>query len=425
MLPGVYEAEIRTPSLDSLNATHRASFEFVEANSHPDWRVPNAQQLMATVCGSAPRDAARGIVVGRAHVRGDTSAIRNLSIVAEWQPVGSADSAAVIRQARVEGSADGSFRMCGVPTNTSVKLRAVADGAETADEMTVRLQGATRLIRTELTLDKLDALAARGSVFLGVVVADSTHAPIPLAEVSLPELKKSETTNSRGEFRITGIPAGEHRVSVRRIGYGTADTRLAFNGKETVERRVVLGRAITLETVKVEATASDKMRESFDDNKRVGLGHFMTRDEIQKYDGMELETVLSNIPTTGIATGKGHSWVTSRRRPAPLCGPGRPGQRNACLESHGFYIPDSMEAQQGMPIECWAQVYLDGVLQNGIREPTEPFDLKQISPERVDKMEFYAGPAETPLKYSRMGSNCGVLVIWTRRYEPKPNKPPL
>ena len=78
---------------------------------------------------------------------------------------------------------------------------------------------------------------------------------------------------------------------------------------------------------------------------------------------------------------------------------------------------------QGMPVECWAHVYVDGVLQNGISEPTEPFDLKQIPPERIDKMEFYAGAAETPAQYSRMGSNCGVLVVWTRPYESKPDKP--
>lgn len=423
ILPGVYEAEIRTPSLDSLAASHRASFEFVDPNVHPDWRIPNAQQLMATVCGSALRDASPGIVVGRARVRGDTSAIRNLSIVAEWQAAGTPDSLGAGRQAKVQGGADGLFRLCGVPTNTVVKLRAVAEGAETADSTTVTLQGGTRLARTELTLERLETLASRGSVFVGVVVADSTHAPIPLAEVALPELNKSETTNSRGEFRITGIPAGEHRVSVRRIGYGAADTRLTFNGRETIERRVVLGRAITLEAVQVTATAYDKLRRSFDDNMRVGLGHFMTRDQIAKYDGMELATVLSNLPSTGVANGNGHSWVTSRRRPAPLC-PGNPPS-DACLQAHGFYIPSYFEQMQGMPRECWAHVWLDGVLQNGMKEPTEPFDLKQVTPERIDKMEFYAGASETPLQYSRMGSQCGVLVIWTRQYEPKPEKPPL
>jgi hypothetical protein len=423
VLPGVYEAEIRTPSLDSLAATHRAAFEFVDPNVHPDWRIPNAQQVLATVCsGGAARDASRGIIVGRARVRGDTTPMRNLSIVAEWQPAGTADSVAVVRQAKVQGSADGLFRLCGVPTNTPVKLRAVADGAETAMDTTVKLQRGTRLVRTELTLERMAVLAARGSAFVGVVVSDSTHAPIPLAEVSFPELNKTETTNARGEFRVLGIPAGEHRVTVRRIGYGAADTRLTFNGTETVERQVVLGRAITLEAVQVTATASDKLRASFDDNKRVGLGHFMERAEIAKFDGMQLATVLTTLPTTGVANGNGHAWVTSRRRPPPLC-PGNPPD-DTCLQNHGFYIPTYFESMQGMPRECWAHVYVDGVLQNGTREPTEPFDLNTIPPERIDKMEFYAGASETPLQYSRMGSQCGVLVIWTRQYEPKPDKPP-
>jgi len=421
IIPGVYEAEIHTPSLDSLAATHRASFEFVDPNSHPDWRIPNAQQLMATVCGATPLDASRGIIVGRARLRGDSGALRNLSIIAEWPTVATGDRGDGARMARIRGGTDGLFRVCGVPMNADVKLQAVADGAETADGTTVRLQGGTRLVRAELTLEKMSTLAARGSVFTGVVVADSTHAPIPLAEVSLPELNKSETTNSRGEFRITGIPQGEHRITVRRIGYGAADTKLAFNGTETIERRVVLGRAITLEAVQVTATAYDKLRQSFDENKRVGLGHFMERDQIAKFDGMETATVLSTIPTTGVANGNGHSWVTSRRRPAPICPPHPAGDE--CLKSHGFYIPEYFESMQGMPVECWAHVYVDGVLQNGISEPTEPFDLKQIPPERIDKMEFYAGAAETPAQYSRMGSNCGVLVVWTRPYEPKPDKP--
>jgi len=199
---------------------------------------------------------------------------------------------------------------------------------------------------------------------------------------------------------------------VRRIGFGAADTKLAFNGTETVERRVVLGRAVTLETVQVTATAHDKLRQSFDENKRIGLGHFMTRDEIQKFDGLQLASVLQQIPSTGVATGNGHSWIASRL-PHPS------------LSGRGIYLPSYIEKMQGMPSGvCWAHVYIDGVLQNGTQEPTEPFDVTQIPAERIDAIEFYAGAAETPAKYSRMGSQCGVLVIWTRQYEPKPDKPP-
>jgi len=414
MLPGLYDVEIRTPSLDSLGATHRASFKFLDPNSHPDWRVPNAQQLMATVCGSSLRDGTRGILIGRARASGDL-ALHNLSVIAEWP-----DSQDVVRQARIQGGADGSFRMCGVPTNTALRLRATAEDAETPRETTVRLQGGTRMARTELTLVPLATLAARGAVFTGVVVADSTHTPIPLAEVAFPELNKSETTNPHGEFRISGIPAGEYRISVRRIGYGAADAKLAFKGNETVERRVVLGRAVTLEPVKVVATARDMMRASFDENKAVGLGHFMTRDQIEKYDGMELATLLSTISSTAIAYGKAHNWISSRRRPPPpLC----LLDYLACMRAHGFHIPDEFEGQQGLPIECWALVWVDGVLQNGMHDPTEPFDLKEVAPFGVDKLEFYANDLEAPLKYQRRGSQCGVLVIWRRQYEPKPDKP--
>ena len=108
----------------------------------------------------------------------------------------------------------------------------------------------------------------------------------------------------------------------------------------------------------------------------------------------------------------------SRRSPSAMCRPGPAGtpdkltETGACLVSHGYYIP---EIGESAPVACYALVYLDGQLMNGSREPTEPFDLRLISPERIEAMEYYAGPAETPLKYARMGSNCGVLVIWRRR----------
>jgi hypothetical protein len=63
---------------------------------------------------------------------------------------------------------------------------------------------------------------------------------------------------------------------------------------------------------------------------------------------------------------------------------------------------------------CYAQVYLDDVLMNPTR-PTEPFDVNTIKLEQLEAVEFYAGPSQTPAKYSRLDSRCGVLVLWTRR----------
>jgi hypothetical protein len=321
----------------------------------------------------------------------------------------------------VRGTTDGSFRLCGVPLNTAVTLRATADSAETAEPASIRIASGY-LASAELTLDHSTRLASMGAVFTGIVVTDSTRAPIVGAEVSLPDLGKSVVTDARGEFRLSGIPAGEQRVIVRRLGYGAADTRVTFQNNETVERRVVLGRAVMLEPVTISETPFERAMESFEQNKRVGLGHFMTRAEIAKFDGMKLAGVLGQIPGVELVAGRGASaWVTSRRAPRPLCPPGlvgtpdNPTTAGQCLMSHGYYIPYRDEADRGVKIACYAQVWLDGALVNGIKEPTEPFDINEIAPERIEAMEFYTGAAETPLKYSRMGSACGVLVIWTRR----------
>jgi hypothetical protein len=47
------------------------------------------------------------------------------------------------------------------------------------------------------------------------------------------------------------------------------------------------------------------------------------------------------------------------------------------------------------------------------REPL--FDTRRVSAEQIEAIEYYAGPAETPAKYSTLNTQCGVLVIHTRR----------
>jgi len=73
----------------------------------------------------------------------------------------------------------------------------------------------------------LSAQATSTATFTGSVV-DSVQRPIANAEVSLPGVSLSATTAENGTFRLAGIPAGIHRVIVRRIGYGQLDTLIIF-----------------------------------------------------------------------------------------------------------------------------------------------------------------------------------------------------
>ena len=46
--------------------------------------------------------------------------------------------------------------------------------------------------------------------------------------------------------------------------------------------------------------------------------------------------------------------------------------------------------------------------------PAEPVDINQFFPASIKAIEYYAGPPQTPIKYTRLNSACGILVIHTR-----------
>jgi hypothetical protein len=270
-----------------------------------------------------------------------------------------------------------------------------------------------RIAGSRTTTTSASAAPARTAVFAGVVISDSTHAPIPGAEVSLIELAKSTLADAHGAFRLEGIPPGDYQVRIRAIGYGAADTRLAFKDNETVQRRVVLGRAVTLEAVNVEATRP--LLPSFEENRKLGLGHFLTRADLAARENMSLVSFLEQMPSLRVIHGStGRAWAVSTHSAGSI-------------RAIPTDVPDSI---QGAPaLTCYSQVYLNDALVFGGRiieehgrilagpavhwEPL--FDISTFSAAQVEAIEFYAGAAETPLKYQRNDPRCGVLVIWTRR----------
>src|SRR3954470_6616380 len=127
---------------------------------------------------------------------------------------------------------------------------------------------------------------ARGTAVFAGTVVDSVLRPIPNAEVSFPGLSLVRTTNDKGEFRIQEIPSGGQHVIVRKIGFGQLDTTIVFRDSQTVERRVVLGRMVRLDSVVVvENKAVDRELADFEENRSKGFGRFLTRAQLEKMEG--------------------------------------------------------------------------------------------------------------------------------------------
>lgn len=77
--------------------------------------------------------------------------------------------------------------------------------------------------------------------------------------------------------------------------------------------------------------------------------------------------------------------------------------------------PDQGDFIRGARLDCYANVFLDGFQVYHGRDGEALFDVNSIPVEMIEGIEYYAGPAETPTRYSSLDMSCGVLVIWTRR----------
>ena len=247
-------------------------------------------------------------------------------------------------------------------------------------------------------VDRRTGVQHRGS--LSGVVVDTAGKAVADAEVGIEALNLRTRSDESGRFLLISVPAGTHLVTARAIGYSSATLTLQFNASGEVSRQFTLRRSIAkLDSVDVRATRTDSRLLEFEEHRRVGLGRFLTRDDLEKQRNQSMANILAPLTGVGIVRGMGNrGWLLSRR----------------ALPSSNVYVPDRPEIAQGMKRACYAQVYVNDHIENaGI--PTTPFDVNTFAPDQIEAIEWYAGPSQTPSRYARLNSSCGVLVIHTRR----------
>jgi len=234
-------------------------------------------------------------------------------------------------------------------------------------------------------------------------------------------------TDERGVFRLCGVPRNTN-LTIRSATEGVAGESVVVRVTPDDPIAVAdlsLAPAVTLPSV---VTTEQVTIPSFERNRKLGIGRFMTREELAKRENQDLIVALGQLPGLGALRGRGgRGWVLSTHaapslmpkvagRGAADCG----GAKNPCslsesgLADQGIWCPSSGERAAGLKCGCYALVYVDGLLANPGR-PTEPFDINAFPTMQIEAVEYYASPAETPLEYSKWNTSCGVLVLWTRR----------
>jgi hypothetical protein len=175
-----------------------------------------------------------------------------------------------------------------------------------------------------------------------------------------------------------------------------------------------------LDSVEVVAKRNDPRMVEFEENRRLGLGHFITSEELRKNEGRRMGDIMAMVPGVALVRGRGsQAWILSQRHgSASRCTPWDAGRGGGSPVGGGStWVYSTAERNMGMLCGCYAQVYLDGALMNP-GYPTEPFEVNSLPTHQIEAVEFYSSPAQTPGKYARLNSKCGVYVIHTRRPSP-------
>jgi hypothetical protein len=228
------------------------------------------------------------------------------------------------------------------------------------------------------------AVIARGTVVVGVAELGS-GAPIPDAEVRFPALRRVARTNWMGEVRFDSLPAGRHRLEVRKVGYASSNAEIMV-GRETTGPVFMLERlpAVTLDTVRVREPVFSTVPAEFEWRRRLGIGRFITDSVFQSEGTNDLATVLATrLLGLIIRRGPGDRLMFS----SSSCG------RVEVYLDNVLVWPDPSELIRG------AQRMRDT-------------DFPHLAPRDLAGAEFYRAYSAPP-QYRPPGRGCAVLLLWS------------
>jgi hypothetical protein len=238
-------------------------------------------------------------------------------------------------------------------------------------------------------------LRGRGDL-QGIVIDNATEQPLAGVRVDVIDdarrLLHSTETDEHGHFRIFRMRPGPFMLRVNRLGYRASTTPLwSIAGDQVlkVEVRMEVD-AIVLAPLAVtssrRATRPSPVLEGFRHRAAAGLGHFITRADVERRNPARVTDLLATVPGLQLEGG------------------GRGNQRIV-------YMARSMQGR------CPAQVFVDGMLLN---RPNASIAIDDaVNPANIEGIEVYGGLATTPAEFLSPQSSCGVVVIWTRRGDPR------
>lgn len=393
---GEYVIALESSLLDSLELALPPATVALSPGEHRDvaLAIPSRTTLGSLTCPGVTLPAGVGAIAGRVEDAMDASPLRGATLTVRWSET--TVDPATLRATSVDQGVDvrtdslGRFRVCGVPTDTYLDVRASLDayhdlllqvvvaeevGVARQDLALTRAEHAVGILATrEDTTDLVTPVASVG-MLSGIVYGTTA----PLARVQLQRHGDSAvvTTDSLGRYRLSNVPLGPQVMEVRRVGYMPRQFSLNVRPGENRATDLHLTPIVALDSIRVVARRT-VYREFESRAKLASFGRFLRAEDIERKRPLLTSDLVRQIPgfmVVRTSTSDLDVGVVSTRGITSLTG----------------------------PTSCIVNIFIDGVPHQGIN---------WIDPYSIGAMEIYTGTSTAPVQYP---SPCGAILIWTKR----------
>ncbi len=346
--------------------------------------VPNARGLQRLLC-TGPSATGTSVLIGTVRSLDGASPVVHASVDVLWRETtfGRAGVREQERHAVVRTSTSGAFLLCGVPTDTDLRIAVSSDGfpVTTIDSRA----DSTGLRRAEIRLGVGVGVGSTRFVARG-----PNGEPLSDVTIRVPGMVELRT-DSLGAGVAT-LPAGSHSAEVVALGFAPARFSFVVPTDSTSELPVKLSRVVpSLTPVKVTGRYEllNQRLAEFELRRKVGLGSFVGPRELAQITSNELSDVLR--PTRGVrlvSAGPGLLWPNFR------------GGAGQCIPN--FFVNGAH-----MPVDGPRPAL-------GVRYPYTDLTAS-VRVETIVAIEVYASTGGIPAAYDRTTQNpCGSILIWTR-----------
>jgi hypothetical protein len=240
-------------------------------------------------------------------------------------------------------------------------------------------------------------------------VLSPTGAPIPETEIIWQTDRRSVLSRADGSFSLVVPFRGPTVILVRRPGYSAQILRVDLSKGVWRGNILLEPGSFRLPDVVVDAKyakpaeyAGTSKYDGFFQRRKLGVGTFVTREEIERSNAMHTLEILRGIPGLHINAGlPGDPTTADIKMPRCESDDHRLGKVTVWID--GRMLIEERRAPNGVP----------GLYGFGSYQLAE--QLSRITPTGIEMVEIYRGPGQIPGEFHWDG--CAAVVIWTR-YNP-------